>query len=164
MQNFTFFEVPKYFSYFYSLLLIYSIGKRIKNRKIIVGRFLYGRPSAVVPPSLISPVSGPLPFLAPVSLTDGARLSVLSSTKSPSSARPCGNTGQIAGDGPATSHHPSITRMPTCAPVALSYHIGCGAPWHPIAAAPLPPVAAPVGMPRQELDNEASRRLPHWLS
>jgi hypothetical protein len=30
MQNFTFFEVSKYFSYFYSLLLIYSIGKGIK--------------------------------------------------------------------------------------------------------------------------------------
>jgi hypothetical protein len=40
------FEAPKDFSYFYSLLLIYSIGKGFKMEKIIVGRFLFGRPSS----------------------------------------------------------------------------------------------------------------------
>jgi hypothetical protein len=39
-------EICKYFSYFYSLMLIYSIGKMIKNRKIVVGHFLHGRPSS----------------------------------------------------------------------------------------------------------------------
>jgi hypothetical protein len=44
MQRFTFYEIPNYFSYFYSLLLIYLI------EKIVVGRFLYGR--ARTPPTL----------------------------------------------------------------------------------------------------------------
>jgi hypothetical protein len=46
MPNFTFSEVPNYFSYFYSLLLVYSIGNGFKMKKISVGRFLYGRPSS----------------------------------------------------------------------------------------------------------------------
>jgi hypothetical protein len=110
--------------------------------KIIVGRFLYGRTSATVPPSPISRASGPLSFPAPSSLTDGACLSVLSSPKSPSSARPRGNTGQIASDGPATRHHPSVVRMPTCALAALSHHVPSS-----LAAALMLPVAAPPGMP-----------------
>jgi hypothetical protein len=98
-----------------------------------VGCFRYGRPSAAVPPGQISRASGPLPFPTPPSLIDGARLSFLSSPKSPTSAHPCGDTDQIVGDGPATHHHPSVTRMPTCALAALSRHVGCGAPWRPIA-------------------------------
>jgi hypothetical protein len=137
MQNFTFSEVPKYSSYFYSLLVIYSIRKRIKNGKIVVGCFLYGRPSAAVPPSPISCVSGLLPFPTPSSLTDGNRMSVLSSPKSPSSARLCGNAGQITSDGLTTHHHPSVARIPMCAPAALSHHVDRGTPWCPITAAPL---------------------------
>jgi hypothetical protein len=110
--------------------------------KIVVGHFLYGRTSATVPPSLISHASGPLSFPAPSSLTDEARLSVLSSPKSPSSARPRGNTAQIAGDGSATHHHPFVARMPTCAPAALSRRVPSS-----LVAALLPPVAAPPGMP-----------------
>jgi hypothetical protein len=46
----------------------------------------------------------------------------------------------------------------------LSYRVSYDAPWRPIATVLLPPVAAPAGMPRQELDDEASRRLPCWPS
>jgi hypothetical protein len=99
-----------------------------------VVHFLCCRPSAAVPPGLISRASSPLPFPGLPSLIDGARLSAPSSPKSPSSARPRGNAGQIAGDGPTTRHHPSITRMPMCASAALSRHVGCGASWRPVTA------------------------------
>jgi hypothetical protein len=33
-----------------------------------------------------------------------------------------------------------------------------------LPAALLPPVPVPTGMPRQELDHEASHSLSHWLS
>jgi hypothetical protein len=36
--------------------------------------------------------------------------------------------------------------------------------WRPIATTLLSPIAAPDGMLRQELDDEASCCLPHWLS
>jgi hypothetical protein len=49
MPNFTFFGCPQYFSYFYSLLLIYSIRKRIELGKITVCRFLRGWPSSALP-------------------------------------------------------------------------------------------------------------------
>jgi hypothetical protein len=103
--------------------------------KIVVGHFLCGRPSAAVPPGLISHASGPLSFPVPPSLIDGTHMPVLSSPKSPSSACPCGNTVQIAGDGAATRHHPSVVRMPTCAPAALSRRASCCASWHPVTAA-----------------------------
>jgi hypothetical protein len=48
-------EVPKYFSYFYSLLLIYSIGK------ITMSRFLRGRPSSALSSSQSSMRSRPMP-------------------------------------------------------------------------------------------------------
>jgi hypothetical protein len=44
-------EAPKYFSYFYSLLLIYSIGKGFKMEKIVAGRFLCGQPSSAPNPA-----------------------------------------------------------------------------------------------------------------
>jgi hypothetical protein len=45
MPNFTFFEVHNYFSYFYSLLLIYSIGKRIKMEKSLWAVFSEAGPA-----------------------------------------------------------------------------------------------------------------------
>jgi hypothetical protein len=129
-----------------------------------VGRFLCSRPSAAVPPNPISCVSGPLPIPMPPSLTDGARLLVLSSPKSPSSARQRGNAGQIAGDGPTTCHHPSVARMPMCAPAALSHRISYGAPWRPVTDArllllhaALPPVKFwPWPMPRCSIQASVS--------
>jgi hypothetical protein len=50
MQNFAFFEVCNYFSYFYSLLPTYSIEKEFKMEKLIVGRFLHGQPSSASTP------------------------------------------------------------------------------------------------------------------
>jgi hypothetical protein len=49
MQNFTFFEVPKYFSNFYSCLLIHSIGKGFKLEKSLWAVFLRSRPSSALP-------------------------------------------------------------------------------------------------------------------
>jgi hypothetical protein len=102
-----------------------------------VGCFVCSWPSAAVPPGSISRASSLLPFPAPPSLTDGVHLSALSFPKSPCSARPGANAGQIADDGPATHHHPSVAWMPTCAPIALSHGIGYGALWCPIIAARL---------------------------
>jgi hypothetical protein len=79
MPNFAFFRGPKYFSYFYSLLLIYSIGKRFKWKKSLWAVF------SVVGPALhrSRPISAHEPACQPItvppSLTDGARLLALSS-------------------------------------------------------------------------------------
>jgi hypothetical protein len=57
--------------------------------------------------------------------------------------------------------------MPEGAAATLSHRIGCGAMWRRIVAARrrlLPPVIAPDGMLRQDLDDEASHSLPRWLS
>jgi hypothetical protein len=60
MPNFTFSEDPKYFSYFYPLMLIYSIGKGFELEKIIVGRFLRGRPTPSQPIPACESVCQPL--------------------------------------------------------------------------------------------------------
>jgi hypothetical protein len=73
MQNFTFSEVPKYFSDFYSLMLIYSIGKENVKLKKLHGLY----PSEPVcfystsgPAHLCKPVT---PFSSPGSLPSEPR-------------------------------------------------------------------------------------------
>jgi hypothetical protein len=75
IPNFAFSEVPKYFSYFYSLLLTYSIGKEFKIEKIIVGRFLCGQPSSAPTPAYSCTQIQPVTMRAPQSLMAGTRLS-----------------------------------------------------------------------------------------
>jgi hypothetical protein len=77
IQNSHFSKIPKIFSHFYSLLLIYSIGKGIQIGNIVVGCFLHGRPSSVPTPAHLRARAGPPAVTAPPSLIDGARLSAL---------------------------------------------------------------------------------------
>jgi hypothetical protein len=130
MQIFTFFEIPKYFSYFYSLLLIYSIGK------IVVGRFLCGWPSSAPTTAHLRVRSQPTPSASSgrcqvglgasrtphVSLTSSRQETATHPTRyrgryrsnsSPSSAATLSVVaGQIPIDGPSTCHHPAPLGRP----------------------------------------------------
>jgi hypothetical protein len=77
------------------------------------------------------------PITAPLSPTDGACLSALSSPKSPLLFSP---TWQRRPNCRRRADHPSpprTTRMATCSPATLSHRVSYGAPWHPITAARL---------------------------
>jgi hypothetical protein len=85
-----FYEFPKYFSYFYSLLLIYSIGKRKLNWKKGVGPFSPRRPRAALPPSPISRAKRPVTIShTAVPATWGPPVGALSSPIFPSSVPTC---------------------------------------------------------------------------
>jgi hypothetical protein len=127
--NFSHFpKVPNYFFIFYSLLLIYSIGK------IVVDRFLRGRPSSAPIPAHLHARAG---LLAHYRVTVADRWTLVRPS-SPKSLLPC--------SAPACPHrpishqrasHPSpprATRMAAWSPATLSYRISCGAPWCPITA------------------------------
>jgi hypothetical protein len=72
MKSFIFSKVPKYFSYFYSLLLIFQFGKGIKYWKKNHGPFSSARwpVSTALPAQPISP-NRPVPFSSPESLPSG---------------------------------------------------------------------------------------------
>jgi hypothetical protein len=75
------------------------------------------------------------PVTVPLSLTDGACPSALSSPKSPllCSALACPRrpNSRRCADHPSPPH---ATRMAACSPATLSYRVGCGAPWRPVTA------------------------------
>jgi hypothetical protein len=137
--------------------------KGFELEKIIVGRFLRGRPSSTPTPAIpmCEPACQPAITSLPL-LIDGSLLSSPSFPKS--SPAPCrvstsANSHRRAG-------HPSsacTTSMSTCPSAIVSHRVGCGALWHPIAAAAtllLPSLLQP-GCPPQELDDEVSSRLAH---
>jgi hypothetical protein len=136
MPNFSFSEAPKYFSYFYSLLLIYLIRKKIEIGKITVGHFS-PRPAQLGSASPQSSRQSRLrPSVSagrcqvgldtsrtpPVSLTSSWAGNCyapdllprpLRSNPSPSSAAtPSITTSQIPAGGPATRHHPPSQGCP----------------------------------------------------
>jgi hypothetical protein len=167
MQNFTFSEVPKYSSYFYSLLVIYSIRKRIKNGKNRCGMFslrLAQRCSASQPDLMRE-------RLATVSHAIVAdRWEPHVSPLFPQIPLLCSSVWQRRPNYQRRADHPSppLRRKDThvCAcrlePSRRLWY--AMVPHHCCTAALLPPVAAPAGMPRQELGAEALHRLPHWVS
>jgi hypothetical protein len=62
---------------------------------------------------------------------------------------------------------PSVARIPTCAPVALSHRVGYGAPWCPITAACLRLLSSPLRRSDSGADcsvMKSSSRPLRWLS
>jgi hypothetical protein len=155
MQNFTFSEVSNYFSYFYSLLLIYSIGK------IIMGRFLHDRPSSTPTSAPLRVRSWPAPSASSrrcqvgpgtsrtphVSLTPSRAGNCYAPNPPPCPLLPkpipflcCDTVGHHRPNSHQRVIHqspPRSTRMTACPPATLSYRVSCGAPWCPITTAHL---------------------------
>jgi hypothetical protein len=98
------------------------------------------------------------PVTVPPSLTDGARLSALSSPKSPllCSAPVCPhrpNSHRRAG-------HPSpprATRMAACPPATLSHHVSCDVPWRLITVARLRLLSSPLRWSNSGADRSATK-------
>jgi hypothetical protein len=160
-------EVSKYFSYFYSLLLVYSIGKGFKLEKISVGRFLYGRPSsAPTPAHLHVRASLPARYCTTVAVRRGPPVGVVFPQILPGCAL-AGIAAAIPVAASSTRHHPIIVRIPTCVPATLSRRIGYGASWCPITAARLRLPSSPLRRSNSRADRsvmKSSSRPLRWPS
>jgi hypothetical protein len=124
MQNFTFFEVPKYFFQFFLTGWKNQIEKRIKNgRKESWAVFLCTGP-ALQRPRLISKCEPSLPpVTAPPTMMAGVHLSGLS----PLNSLPCRTLVGVITVIPIVKRgrcpHPRAMAMPTCTPTSLSRSI-----------------------------------------
>jgi hypothetical protein len=136
MQNFTFFEVSKYFSYFYPLLLIYSIGKGFKLEKSSWAAFSVAGPARCRPQPISTCEAGPRRLLP----RDAAKWVPAPHEPHMSASLCCDTAGRRQPNSRRWAIHPSpprATRMTVCPPATLSRCVGCGVPWHPITAARL---------------------------
>jgi hypothetical protein len=129
--------------------------------KIVVGRFLRGRPSSALTPTNLHVRSQPAPFACsrrcqmgpdtlrtpPVNLTSsraGNRYAH-DPLPRPLTLKPvpflcCDTVDRHRPNSCRRAVHPSpprATRMTACPPVTLSRRVGCGAPWHPVIVARL---------------------------
>jgi hypothetical protein len=103
---------------------------------------------------------------APLSLTDGARLSAPSSPKFPLLHARVSSPSKfpVMGRPPITTPRHKKPHVFACH-LEPSRRLQCAmVSHHHCAAALLPPIAALAGMPHQELSDEASCRLPCWPS
>jgi hypothetical protein len=136
MQNFTFFEVSNYFSYFYSLLLIYSIGKGFKLEKSSWAAFSAAGPARCRPQPISTCKAGLLRLLP----RDAAKWVPAPREPHMSASLCCDTAGRRQPNSRRWAIHPSpprATRMTACPPATLSHRVSRGAPWRPITAARL---------------------------
>jgi hypothetical protein len=89
-----------------------QLEKEFKMRKIIVGRFLRGRPSSASTPDPLPHVKSAC-YRARALVIDGQDPPVnFLFPQFPSSTRPCGNVGRIAIEELTTRHHPASQGWP----------------------------------------------------
>jgi hypothetical protein len=165
LQDFTFFWGPQvFFLFLFSPANLFNWKKDLnwKYRRRPLSPWLAqlgADPSSS--PCVSRPASQPV--TASPSLTDGARLSVLSYQKSNSSARPAWQRQPTCQQRAGHPSPPIIARMPMCAPADLSHHIGCSAPWHPITTAHLRLLSLPLHQSDSRVDRSAMKSSSRFL-